>query len=263
MTADRAESKPGRANRMRPERVVRYGGLALVLLFPLLSLLQLRDTERPWREVARRARPSVLALYGDHPAEEMPRLLTCGLVIQVDPARVVVPGRAIDSFVSHHDGERLTWTPLYTDIQGEFTVLEAQAEPAASGRSVPSLAPAKLMVDPHGDLPQEVEVALVAPSTLPDEPLWVGILSAGSNVEGRPGYFGAFLTPISATGFAAAEAWAGSTREMDPALRGAPFVDASGNIVAVLLDRGPRGLRALPVTVLAQTLALLYLQAAK
>ena len=259
--AGSAESQPQQASRMRPERIVRSVCLAVVLLFPLLSLLQLRDTDRPWREAARRTRPVVLALYRHDGAAGALHLATCGLVIQAHPGRVVVPGSVVAPHQSLHGSQRLTWTPLYTDVHGEFTILEAiQGEVPARSH----LAAAKLVVDPNGTLLQNVHAALVAPAVLADEPLWVGVLKAGSSAAGRPGYFGSQLTPISATTpFPAAEASAAAPRALAPALRGAPFVDAQGNLVALFLDYGPHGVHALPVEVLAQTLALLHLQAAK
>lgn len=260
MAPESAETQTQQANRMRPERAVRIAGLALVLLFPLLSLLQLRDTDRPWREAARRTRPAVLALYRQAGSGGTREVATCALVIQAHPARVVVPGSASTTYVSLHGGEQLTWTPVTVDTQGEFTVLEA----AGSGTAASRLTPAKLGMDAAGSVPEEVEAVLVAPAALADQPLWVGVLSAAPGAQGRLGYFGDFLTPISgATPLPATEAFAGTAAAIDPALRGAPFVDAAGNIVAVLLDRGPRGVRALPAAVLAQALVLLHLQAAK
>ena len=97
---------------------------------------------------------------------------------------------------SAHNGTFLPWRPLHADVHGEFTVLEA-----APGNPDPSslLAPAKLAIDPSGTLTNEVEVALVAPKELAEQPLWVGILSVGAGRNGRLGYFSSFLTPISAT----------------------------------------------------------------
>ncbi len=264
MAVESAESQPLRANRMSPERIVRLCGLSVVLLFPLLSLLQLRDPERPWREAARRTRPSVLALYQQDELGAPLQLASCGLLIGSHPGRVVVPGSVVTPVLSLHGSERFMWTPFYTDVHGEFTLLEARGPAGAAEPEAAFLVPSKLSMDPSTGVLPEVEAALVAPAALADEPLWVGVLHPEAGLEGRPGYVGAFLTPLSSTAsFPAGEAWAGTRRDIDPALRGAPFVDATGKIVALLLERGPRGVRALPVAVLAPTLAFLQLQAAK
>jgi len=249
---------------MRAERMVRFGGLALVLLFPLLSILQLRDTDRPWRETARRVRPSVLGL-NRAPGGGSGAFATCGVVIQLFPARVVVPGRVSEPLWSEHNGTRLEWQPLHTDVHGEFTVLEITA-PAAGDRLDPStlLSPAKLALDPGGALTNDVEVALVAPKELAEQPLWVGVLTIGAGRNGRLGYFSDFLTPISATtSLAANAAVAASESQIDPKLAGAPFVDANGTVVAIFLDRGAQGVHALPLEVVAQSLAILQLQVAQ
>jgi hypothetical protein len=124
--------------------------------------------------------------------------------------------------------------------------------------------PARLLLDPSGNPPADVEVALVPPLELGDQPLWVGVLSVGSGQAGRPGYYTSFLTPISPKGPAATmTAAAAEPVMMAPQLRGAPFVGADGTVVAFLLDRGVQGVRALPLEVVAQALALQHLQAAQ
>lgn len=250
---------------MRAERMVRFGGLALVLLFPLLSILQLRDTDRPWRETARRVRPSVLGLVRAPGVGSGGEFAACGVVIQLSPARVVVAGRVSEPLWSLHNGAQIEWQPLHTDVHGEFTVLEI-VTPAAGMRIDPSslLSPAKLALDPSGALTNEIEVALVAPKELAEQPLWVGVLSIGAWRNGRLGYFSEFLSPISATtSWAASAAVAASESQIDTKLAGAPFVDASGTVVAIFLDRGARGVHALPLEVVAQALAILQLQVAQ
>ncbi|HZM16366.1 MAG TPA: hypothetical protein VFE28_10205 [Candidatus Krumholzibacteria bacterium] len=250
---------------MRVERVVRFAGLVLVLLFPLLSVLQLRDTDRPWRETARRARPSVLGLL--RPVEAGFQFAHCGVVIQVDPARLVVPGPVSSPLLSRHGTALLEWRPLFTDVHGEFTVFEVapdSARAAAALAATAALVPAKLVFDPSGNLTEDVEAALVAPKEMAEEPLWVGVLSVGPGKSGRLGYYSSFLTPISSTQqWPASTAFAAGEPEIDPKLLGAPFVDAEGTVVAIFLDRGAHGVHALPLEIVAQALALLQLQAAQ
>ncbi len=252
---------------MRAERAVRFGGLALVLLFPLLSVLQLHDADKPWRDAARRARASVLGFVPGEPGGAS--WSSCGVVLQVAPARVVVPGRVTGSLISLHGTSRLEWRPLYTDVHGEFTIVEAMRDTTSQTASVmdPStlLSPAKLALDPRGVLTEDIEAALVAPRELAEQPLWVGVLSIGSSKAGRLGYFSSFLTPLSGENpFIANTAMASATEpQIDPKLRGAPFVDADGNVVAMLLDRGERGVHALPLEIVVQSLAILHLQAAQ
>ena len=47
---------------MQTSKFIRFLGLALFFLFPLLSVVQLRDTDGPWRQVAQQIRPSVVTL---------------------------------------------------------------------------------------------------------------------------------------------------------------------------------------------------------
>lgn len=249
---------------MRPDRFLRFGGLALVLLFPLLSVLQLRDTDRHWREAARQVRPSVLALYRISQAQPDPEYVSCGLVLQISPARIVVPGQVATSLTSLHGGGRLHWRVLLSDVQGQFTVLEA--DPGASDAEAQGVvrAAAKLLIDPGGNPPTDVEVALVPPSELGEQPLWVGVLSVGPGENGRLGYFSSFLSPISASGpVTTVAATAAEPAGIDPQLRGAPFVAADGSVVALFLDRGAKGVHALPLEIVAQAMALQHLQAAQ
>lgn len=252
---------------MRAERAVRFGGLALVLLFPLLSVLQLRDADKPWRDAARRARGSVLGFIPAEPGAV--GWTSCGVVLQVSPARAVVPGRVTGTLTSLHGTSRLDWQPLYTDVQGEFTVLEVVrgTTEATAGSMDPTtlLTPAKLALDPRGVLTEDIEAALVAPSELAEQPLWVGVLSIGSSKTGRLGYFSNFLTPLSGENplITNAAMAAATEPQIDPKLRGAPFVDANGKTVAMFLDHGERGVHALPLEIVVQALAILHLQAAQ
>ena len=249
------------AMRIRPEHLVRYGGLALVLLFPLLSLLQVRDTERPWQEAARRARPAVIGLYRTAAGGE--ELVACGVIAQATPARVVVPGRIGGELRSRTAGGWVEWRVLCTDLQGEFCILEAApASGSIDAPVVPLPAAAHLRVDPSGALSQDVEVALVPPEELAGQPLWVGILRARSSGSGRPSYFSSYMEPITSASHAG-EALAAAPEAIDPMLRGAPFVDQDGTVIALYLDAGVDGIRALPIEVVLQTLAVMQLQAAK
>ncbi|UCE03641.1 MAG: hypothetical protein JSW67_05500 [Candidatus Latescibacterota bacterium] len=246
---------------MRVERIVRYGGIALFLLFPLISVFQLRDGSASWREAALRARPAILGLYRLG-ADEKPRFVACGVVIQQVPRRLVVPGRVESGpFATRHAQAWLGWRALHTDVHGEFTILGP--DPASTTPEA-RLAAAQLLLDPEGDVQPDVAVALVPPQELEEEPLWVGVLTAAATTDGRPGYFSSFLEPLSASyALPTAEAFAAEPREIDPALRGAPFVDADGSVVAIYLGRTLNGTRALPVEVVAQTLLMLQLQATK
>lgn len=249
---------------MRADRLLRFSGLVLVLLFPLLSVLQLRDNDRPWREAARQVQPSVLALYRTLGAPSELEFVSCGLILQATPARIVVPGTVVSVLVSLHQGSEVHWRPLLADAQGQFTVFEADRNGSAPEALETVRSPARLLLDPAGNPPSDVEVALVPPQELGEEPLWVGVLSVGPAQNGRLGYFTNFLTPISAHGPAAtAAAVAAEAAPVNSQLRGAPFVAADGTVVALLLDRGARGVRALPLEVVAQTMALQHLRAAQ
>ena len=254
---------------MRAERLFRFGGLALVLLFPLLSVLQLGEGEQPWRDAARRVRPSVLGLYGGAAAEGAD-FVACGVVLDAAPARLVVPGRLGDRALwSRHDDGWLCWQPLMADVEGEFTVLQAAGFEADPGHEPPArwselVAQAAVNPNPQGQPAREVEVALVAPPELADQPLWVGVLTAETSHNGRATYRSNFLHPVpDSAALSTTAAHASSEVELADALRGAPFVDAAGNAVAIFVGRNERGMRALAVETVVQSLVLLHLQAAK
>src|SRR5262245_62419046 len=118
--------------RMRSDHLVRYGGLALVLLFPLVSLLQLRETEHPWQEAARRARPAVIGLYRSTAGGD--ELVACGVVAQSSPPRVVVPGRIGGALRSRRGRSGVEWRGLWTAPQGAFsTPVKAQVRGSGDG----------------------------------------------------------------------------------------------------------------------------------
>jgi hypothetical protein len=246
--------------RMRSDHLVRYGGLALVLLFPLVSLLQLRDTERPWQEAARRARPAVIGLYRSAAAGD--ELVACGVVAQSSPPRVVVPGRIGGALRSRNGSGWVEWRLLCTDLQGEFSILEAARASGSLEAAAALPAAARLRADPGGALSQDVEAALVPPEELANQPLWVGVLRARPSVSGRPSYFSSYLEPITSVSLSG-DALAAAPESIDPMLRGAPFVDQNGTVIALYLDAGAAGIRALPIEVVLQTLAVMQLQAAK
>ena len=255
---------------MRAERLFRFGGLALVLLFPLLSVLQLGDASHPWRTAAQRVRPSVVGLYDGGDDGTGPAFVACGVVLDADPPRLVVPGR-ISGFPlrSRHPDGWIHWRVLLADVEGEFSVLQADSFHADPNRRTPTdlgllVAPARMKPDPEGQPATEVEVALVAPPELPDQPLWVGVLVAETSRTGRASYTSSFLHPVEDVAtLSASSAHAAREFELAPALRGAPFVDAEGNAVAIYVGRNARGMRALAVETVIQSLLMMHLQAAK
>jgi hypothetical protein len=253
---------------MRAERLFRFGGLALVLLFPLLSVLQLGDGNDPWHEAAERVRPSVLGLHRTDDAGG--HFLAYGLVVEASPPRVVVPGR-LDGVPlrSRHAPGWMRWRVLLMDVEGEFTVLQADGFQPDTDSSAPTdladlVAAASVNPDPHGQPVPEVEVALVAPSERPDQPLWVGVLTAETSPTGRSTYTSSFLHPLEdSAALSTSSAHAASEVEVDSSLRGVPFVDAAGNAVAIFVGRDARGMHALALETVVQSLVMLHLQAAK
>lgn len=251
---------------MRAERLFRYGGLALVLMFPLLSVLQLGEGSDRWHEAAGRVRPSVLGIH----RADADRFVAYGLVIEASPPRLVVPGR-LDGVPlrSRHAHGWMLWRVLLTDVEGEFTVLQADAfepdvEGAAPGDLADLVSAASVNPDPQGQPAEEVEVALVAPSERPDQPLWVGVLTAQPSRTGRSNYMSSFLHPLDdSAALSTSSAHASGDLELDASLRGVPFVDAEGNAVAIFVGRDGRGLYALAVETVVQSLVMLHLQAAK
>ena len=253
---------------MRSERLFRFGGLALVLLFPLLSVLQLGDTSHPWGEAAGRVRPSVVGLYDSGP--DPGQFVACGVVLEASPPRLVVPGRIHDiALRSRHADGWIQWRLLLTDGEGEFSVLQADVFRPDPGRSAPAdldhlVAAAQVKPDPHGQPAREVEAALVAPTELADQPLWVGVLIAETSRTGRASYTSNFLHPVEdVAALSASSAHAAREFELDPSLRGAPFADAEGNAVAIYVGRNARGMRALAVETVVQSLVMMRLQAAR
>ena len=255
---------------MRSERLFRFGGLALVFLFPLLSVLQLGDASHPWRAAAQQVRPSVVGLYDTGQDGAGVEFIACGVVLDSNPPRLVVPGR-ISGFPlrSRHPDGWIEWRVLLADAEGEFSVLQADGFRADPNRRAPSdldqlVAPARVKPDPHGQPAPEVEVALVAPPELQEQPLWVGVLVAETSRTGRASYTSSFLHPVEdVSALSASSAHAAREFELDPSLRGAPFVDVHGNTVAIYVGRNARGMRALAVETVVQSLLMMHLQAAQ
>lgn len=259
---------------MRAEKVVRSLGLALFFLFPLLSVFQLRDTDGAWREAAQEARPSILGLHRVPSAQtafDAGPAVGCGIVVQNSPLEIVVSSRLSGvPLASPTPDGWIRWTPRYTDPHGEFTLLQADvgglggaARRATRAAPAGALPTADLVLDPDGAVPGHVTAALVGPSEFSAQPLWVGVLTSGPTPSGRPGYFSGLLRPIrDLSALATTDAYAEPAPKIDPVLRGAPFVDESGAVVAIYVGQSARGAEALPIEVVAQTLVLLQLQAA-
>jgi hypothetical protein len=261
---------------VRREKTVRYVLLGLFFLFPLLSLLQLRDGDEAWREIARRARPSVVGIVADPEGPEgvVP---PCGSAVLVagSPVRAVVAGAAGPGLRSRAgDSGWLDWRPVYTDPLGRFTLLEAPGEvpgaqavaPARAALASAGLAP----VDPAavGELVSgetgAVPAVLVGPSTANRDTLWVGELAPRVDPSGRTIYRGQRLRALRpAGGLAAAEADAGGAVRIDPALVGAPFVTREGVVLAIYLGEQDGGIVALPMGAVRDALGALDRHAAR
>lgn len=250
---------------MQASKFIRFFALALFFLFPLLSVMQLRDTDGPWRQVAEEIRPSVVTLQ---PASGT-GILGCGLIIQGSPLRMVTvgaphPGKVI----SYLQGERVEWSPIFVDVEEQFTILQAasdlQAETAGAGSMVHTATATVLDLEGAGVLPEGVKAALVGPRTLDAEALWVGVLRSASSPSGRAQYLGSLMRRVNeVAGFATTDAWAEDSAEIASVLHGAPFVDAKGRIVGLYLGRDGHRVRALPIEQVSRSFVLLHLQAAQ
>ena len=254
---------------MRAERVFGYVGLGFFFLFPLVSLLQLRDSDDAWRQAAHRARPSVLTL---HSAAEVgsavsPGPVACGVVLCRDPLRVAVVespgGRRLESVTA---AGRIVWDTVLEDLKGGFAILQAR-EPGASpdlgaiataaGAASASaraqmLAAATDALQAGDDSTEGVTAALVPPSELAPMPIWVGVLTPGPSA-GRRAYTASVLRPVLDPGAISAANAADSTH-IDPVLAGAPFVDRRGAVVALYAGRGVRGPEAIPIAAVREAM---------
>ena len=258
---------------MRAEKVFGYIGLGFFFLFPLVSLLQLRDTDDAWRQAARRVRPSVVSLHhvlGSGATGEA-EAFACGVVLAGEPLRVAVAGRT--------DGQRstsptasgwLAWEPAYEDPAGDFSIL--QAAPGQGGEPVLRSAGtneepekvAALRAATTGTLEDSkamadgVSAALVGAEHLTGAPIWVGILTPKQAGGSHSTLHAGVLRPVrEAAGVSAANALADDPPGIDPALAGAPFVDRHGTVLALYMGRRDQGAEALPIAVVSQALAAL------
>jgi len=258
-----ANRRMGRRTALQTSRFVRALALVLFFLFPLLSIVQLRDTDAPWRQVATGIRPSVVTLVSDD------GLLTmCGVVIQSRPLRVATVGQLPAGMSSLVDGEKIIWSAVLVDTEKQFTILQAETdlhgETAGASSLVHSIPAARLDLEGAGDLPTDVKAALVGARDLQAESLWVGVLRTGESPEDTALYRAHLLRHVSeVASVATSAAWAEEEQKIDSSLRGAPFVDEDGQVVALYLDRQAHRVRALPIEFVSRSLVFLHLQASQ
>jgi hypothetical protein len=241
---------------VRREKVFGFIGLGLFFLFPLISLLQVSDVDGAWRQVVANTQPSVVRITGVEAASSA----VSGVVVERTPLRVAIAGRADGAAMRTAAGDGwLDWQAVYADPHGDFTILEAASATAAA-----TLAAAPTAVDPAviGDMtatPEDdrgVVAVLVAPSAPPELPMWVGKLTAQRGADGRPSYQGEGLRPLRADVVGAAEAEA-AVPPVDPALCGAPFVTRDGVVLALYAGNSADGVRAIPMALVRDAVALL------
>ena len=258
-----ANRRLGRRTALQTSRVVRACVLVLIFLFPLLSLVQLRDTDDPWRLVAQDIRPSVVTLVREDGAGTL-----CGVVIQIHPLRVATVGTlAAGGIHSVIEGDKVRWSPILVDDEKQFTILQAdpdQRGESEGASSFPFIQAARLDLAGTGELREDVKAALVGPDDLSIPSLWVGVLRAPDSMTDSAMYKAHLLRQIpEVAGVATSAAWAEVDGEIDPRLRGAPFVDEQGRVVALYLDRDLRRVRAIPIEFISRSLVFLHLQAAQ
>jgi hypothetical protein len=264
----RAERKTS----VRAERIFGYIGLGFFFLFPLVSLLQLRDTDEAWRQAASRVRPSVLSLHAAlQPASDpTPDAIACGVVVDSDPVRLAIAGRPPAArLASPTPGGWVQWQTAYEDPQGDFTILQSAREQTAISASTGqgatpesgTLQPAAARVA-DTDSRAGIPAALVAPAHLQSIPIWVGMLTPQDDATGRRTYLTELLRPVQDTE-PLASAHAESQPELDPALRGAPFVSRDGSVVALYLGRQEARCQAVPIAPVRDALQMLERRAAR
>ena len=250
---------------MQTSKFIRFLGLALFFLFPLLSVVQLRDTDGPWRQVAQQIRPSVVTLQ----QADGTGVLGCALIIQGSPLRVVTVGAPRnEKVISYVEGERVEWSPLLVDVEEQFTILQAtsdlQGETAGAGSLLYSASTTVLDLEGAGHVPEGVKAVLVGPRSLDEDALWLGVLRSASSPSGRPHYTGSLMRPVTeVAGIATTDAWAEDAAEIASVLHGAPFVDADGRVVGLYLGRDGHRVRVLPIELVSRSFVLLHLQAAQ
>ena len=243
---------------MRAEKVFGYVGLGFFFLFPLVSLLQLRDNDDAWRQVASRVRPSVLSLHPVSAAgstqETAP--IASGILLGRDPLRVAVAGRpSSERLASPTSGGWVQWQTVYEDPQGDFAILQAAADHAALAAppGQAALAPARVSQSAAAPVPAEdpregIPAALVAPEHLRSMPIWVGVLTPLDGADGRRAYNTELLRPVqNADILSSAHAATDPQPDLDPVLRGAPFVGRDGSVVALYIGARDGRSQAVPI----------------
>jgi hypothetical protein len=253
---------------VRKERLFGYVGLAAFFLFPLVSLLQLRDSDDVWRKVADRTRPSVLEVRA---GEGEGVTAGCAVVLGARPLRAAVVGVPIEGrLVSVTAAGTREWRVAWVDPQGAFSILasddtsrgpEPLAALAAGADRVLSeivpLPPSTLEdTAPPEDLAEGVTAVLVGPAHAAAEPIWVGVLRMERDAAGRPTYHGGPLRPVRATeALAAAEAGPEAAQGLHPALRGAPFVSQDGVVVGLYAGTRDGAPQAVPLALVREAVA--------
>jgi hypothetical protein len=256
---------------MRNERILGAVGLGVCCLFPLVSLLQLRDTDDGWRTVAHRASASVVVLHdreGGVPTG-------CAVVLRAAPARAVMAGTPKGAALrSSTPKGSVAWRPRWVDPLGQFTLLEAEAavsEPTSSASSPPTnanllglvpLEPAALHDIANTEESSEpVAAVLVPPSKLPEATLWVGELQVAASEE-RALYCGEGLRAVRDPDGLADVANDAPTA-INPVLRGAPFVTRDGLVLALYLGERQGTTSAVPMALVRAAATALDRQTAR
>lgn len=245
---------------MGREKTFGFVGLGLFCLFPLVSVLQLGDADDTWRQVAARARPSVVQVQ-----HESGGAATSGVVVGTEPLRVAVAGR-VDAagLQTLTDGGAVAWQLCFTDPQGEFTVLQAAPALAASQAHVATAVDPASISDvallPEDQTP--VSAVLVAPAARPDLAMWVGVLTPERSPDGRPSFHGKGLRRLRNDALATAEAEA-AVPPLDPMLRGAPFVARDGVVLALYGGMRDGRVHAVPMALVRDAVATLDRHAAR
>ena len=260
---------------MRAEKVFGYVGLGFFFLFPLVSLLQLRDTDDTWRQVAERVRPVIVSLHANaglvsDPATAPPPV-ACGVVLDRERLRIAVAGRAPAQVASLMPGGWVSWQTVYEDAAGDFAILQASpgngeasttaesGNASVSGLQAARDAGVRLASNDSGD---DISAALVGPAQLADMPIWVGVLTSAAGRSGRRTYHTDLLRPVlRAETVSTAQAAGDIEADLAPVLAGAPFVSRDGEIVALYAGRRDGAAEAVPIGPIREALAALDRQA--
>ena len=259
-----ANRRLGRRTALQTSRLIRALALVLFFLFPLLSIVQLRDTDGPWRRIAQTVRPSVITLMQEDGAASR-----CGVVIQSRPLRIATAGTASTSGLSSViEGEKVSWSTILVDEDKKFTILQAHTdlhgETEGASSLVHSIPAARLDLEGAGRLPEDVKAALIGPRDLQVESLWVGVLRTPEPSAENALYRAHLLRHVpEVASVATSAAWAEEAGQIDARLQGAPFVDDQGHVVALYLDRDAHRARAVPIEFISRSLVFLHLQAAQ